>query len=344
MAKNCIHCNAALPEGWQFPRCPYCGQELPPEEPANTGFSMGDANAISGGVHVDSHNVVTNNVTHIERNKTDEELEQEKIVKYKQLCQQVYADGRVDPHEAKQMEDMRLTLGLDEQTAFEIQEQVRKTRLQQSSNRLNPIVKVTINQVISLAKTGKIDALRLSIPRLESLANKYDVEEVQFYYYLILAALEPEKCIELYCNRTADNYWQAFWTYIAYINTDCVGEAEEILGNMEIFDNQPYGNITLLAALSSLYQYWSNTDMADYLEQANMFLEQGSMEHSDILDRFTQALMLIVDGDDDASIEEFKQEFSFYFNHIFNVVMEKKKVANIRNLIPPIPKIAPLPH
>lgn len=344
MAKICIHCKAVMPEGWQFPRCPYCGQELPAEEPANTGFSMGDANAISGGVHVDSHNVVTTNVTHVERNKTDGELEQEKIVKYKQLCLQVYADGRVDPHEAKMMENMRLTLGLDEQTALEIQSLVRKTRLQQSSSRLNPIVKVAISQVISLAKADKVDSLCLSIPRLESLAHKYDVEEVQFYYYLILASLEPEICIEQYCNRTIDNYWQAFWTYVAYINTDRIGEAEEVLVNMEVFDNQPYGNITLLAALSSLYQYWGNTDMAEYLKQANMFLEQGSMEHSEILDRFTQALMIIVDENDDACKEDFKQEFSFYFNHIFNVVMEKKKVANIRKLIPPIPKIAPLPH
>ena len=46
MIKNCPYCNTALPENWQFPRCPYCGKELPAEEPANTGFSMGDANAI----------------------------------------------------------------------------------------------------------------------------------------------------------------------------------------------------------------------------------------------------------------------------------------------------------
>lgn len=344
MIKNCPYCSTALPDNWQFPRCPYCGKELPAETPANTGFSMGDANAISGGVHIDSHNVTSTNITNVERNKTNEELEQEKIVKYKQLCQQVYADGRIDPHEAKQMEDMRLTLGLNQETAFEIQEQVRKTRLQQSSSRLNPIVKVTINQVISLAKADKTEMLRLSISRLESLSNKYNVEEVKFYYYLILAALEPRKCINDYCNRTVDNYWQAFWTYIAYLNTDKIGEAEEILNNMEIFDNQPYGNIALLAATSSLYQYWSNMDMADYLEQAKMFLEQGSMEHSDLLDRFNQVLMLIIESDDDSDQQEFQQEFSFYFNHIFNVVLEKKKIANIRKMIPPIPKIAPLPH
>ena len=84
--------------------------------------------------------------------------------------------------------------------------------------------------------------------------------------------------------------------------------------------------------------------MADYLEQAKMFLEQGSIDHSEILDRFTQVLMLIIENDDDDSIQEFQKKFSFYFNHIFNVVMEKKKIANIRKMIPPIPKIAPLPH
>lgn len=167
MTKVCPHCKTGLPEDWQFPRCPYCGGELPKEEEQSaSALSMGDANAISGGVHIDSHNVVTNNITHVERNKTDKELVQEGIVRYKKLCQQLYADGRLDPVEAKQLEDLRLTIGLDEETAKEIQEQVRKVRLQQSGHHLNPVAKVAITQVVNLAKAGNTNMLKLNLPRL----------------------------------------------------------------------------------------------------------------------------------------------------------------------------------
>ena len=345
MTKVCPHCKTGLPEDWQFPRCPYCGGGLPKEEEQSaSALSMGDANAISGGVHIDSHNVVTNNITHVERDKTDKELAQEGIVRYKKLCQQLYADGRLDPVEAKQLEDLRLTIGLDEETAKEIQEQVRKVRLLQSGLHLNPVAKVAITQVVNLAKAGNTNMLKLNLPRLEMMSKKYDVDEVQFYYYALLSALDPTRCIETYENRSHDNYWLSFWTYLAYLNTDQIGEAENILTNMEIFSDYPYGNITLLAATSSMYQYWDNPQMADYLDQANMFLEQGSVEHSDLLDRYTQVLMILLDSDNEGSIKEFQQEFLFYFKYIFNTVMEKKKRALIRMMIPPIPKIAPLPH
>lgn len=65
-----------------------------------------------------------------------------------------------------------------------------------------------------------------------------------------------------------------FWTYMAYINTGQVGEAEAVLDSLSVFDQYPYGNITLLATASSLYQYWDSPEMSDLLEQANMFLSK----------------------------------------------------------------------
>lgn len=91
---------------------------------------------------------------------------------------------------------------------------------------------------------------------------------------MILAAIQPEDCIERYENRKFDNYWLAFWTYMAYINTGQVGEAEAVLDSLSVFDQYPYGNITLLATASSLYQYWDSPEMSDLLEQANMFLSK----------------------------------------------------------------------
>lgn len=346
MEKVCMQCHATMPEGWNFPCCPYCGAQLPAEEKAQEAptLQMGDANAISGGVHIDSHNVVTNNITHIERAKTAEELHQEKVVRFKKLCQEVYADGRVDLREARQMEDLRLTLGLSVAEAEEIRNEVKQLRMKQSGNKLNPIAKVTLTQVVSQAKACNTERLEASLSRLEVLAEKYTDDEVQFFYHMILAAVSPEACIERYEERQVDNYWLAFWTFMAYLNSDQMGEAEAVLDALTIFENQPYGNITLLAATSCLYQYWSDPEATGLLEQANMLFEQGCEEHSDCLDRFTQVLMLLLDTEDSASVEEYKAEFAFYFTYLFDEVMQRKELAILHKVLPRIPKIAPLPH
>ena len=201
--------------------CPECGTKLI-EKPIASGVALnlsGDANAISGGIHMaDSHNVhnedrsvhtITNttstvnnsgdirinNVVH-ERQKHREEIHQEAVVKFKQLCEQVYADGVMTSDEARQLEDLRLTLGLPTEEANQIREQVRQLRLQKAQTLLNPMQRMILQQVVTMAKNGKIDLLRSSFPRLEAMAQKYDVDEVQFYYYLILAGLEPSKCIK----------------------------------------------------------------------------------------------------------------------------------------------------
>ena len=80
MIKFCPICGKELTPDWKFPRCPYCGNELPklPEESMEGShrFSLGDANAIAGdmNVNIDSHNTVTN-IVH-ERQKHREEIHQ----------------------------------------------------------------------------------------------------------------------------------------------------------------------------------------------------------------------------------------------------------------------------
>ena len=230
MIKFCPICGKELTPDWKFPRCPYCGNELPklPEESMEGShrFSLGDANAIAGdmNVNIDSHNTVTN-IVH-ERQKHREEIHQEKVIQYKQLCEHVYEDGVMTSEEARQLESSRITLGIDSAEADQIREQVRQLRLQHSQSQLNPVQRVSLQQIVSMAVNGKTDLLKHSFPRLEAMAEKYMVDEVQFNYYLILAGLNPRKCVKLYEGRTNDNYWQSFWSYIAYQN---LGELDKAL-------------------------------------------------------------------------------------------------------------------
>ena len=310
--------------------------DTPQNDPASgVNINLGDANAISGGLHI-------SNVVH-ERQKHREEIHQESVVKYKQLCEQVYADGVMTSEEARQLESLRLTLGLPTEEAYQIREQVRQLRLQLSQTQLNPMQRMSLQQIVTLAKNGKIELLRSSFPRLEAMAQKYDVEEVQFYYYLILSGLEPSRCIRLYEERTSDNYWQHFWTFMAYQNMDELEKAQIIMAEMEAWPDRPYGNMAMMATVSSLYTYWQDTTQTDFYEQARMFLEQGADGFSDLLDRFTQAL-IVLSGDDDENIQEYEKELPFYFNYTFSGLVHKRKMAHVYAQIPRMPKIDPLPR
>ena len=82
MSKICPKCNKEWPD--EFKACPLDGTPLvsKPQQPAGFSLNLGDANAISGGVNmsdnhsinttsnVDSHDVITNNITQVEREKS----------------------------------------------------------------------------------------------------------------------------------------------------------------------------------------------------------------------------------------------------------------------------------
>lgn len=338
----CATCGKELPSDWKFPRCPYCGNELSTPNDGNLGGGnkIGDANAFAGDVTIDSHNTVTNIVN--ERQKHREEIHQEKVQQYKKLCEVVYADGVMTSDEARQMESLRLELGLDSAEADDIRESVRQLRLTQAKKQLNPVVKISLQQIVGMAMHGKYDLLKQSFPRLEAMAEKYDVDEVQFYYYLILSGTDPRKCIKLYESRQSDNYWQSFWTYIAYQNIEELDKAQLLLVDLENWTEYPYGNVALLATVGSLYTYWEDMTQTEFLEQARMLLEQGADVFSDNLDRFAQSLILLTD-DNDENLRRFQGEFSFYFNHVFCGLMHKRKMAHVYSQLPRMPKIAPLP-
>ena len=342
----CAICGKELPTDWQYPRCPYCGNELPKLNNRNLGgsnsFALGDANAIAGdmNVNIDSHNTVTN-IVH-ERQKHREEIHQEKVQQYKKLCETVYADGVLTSDEARLLESLRLELGIDSAEADLIRESVRQLRLNKAKNQLNPVIRISLQQIVGMAMNGKYELLKQSFPRLEAMAEKYNVDEVQFYYYLLLSGIEPRKSIKLYESRQNDNYWQSFWAYIAYQNIEELDKAQLIMADLENWSGHPYGNVALLAIVGSLYTYWEDMTQTEFLEQARMLLEQGADVFSDCLDRFAQSLILLTD-DNDENLHHCQKEFRFYFDYVFSGLMHKRKMAYVYSRIPRMPKIAPLP-
>lgn len=335
MTARCNKCGKELPADWAFPCCPFCGSPLAAEV---AGVSLGDANAFAGDVSISVSN------TNIERQKGAEEVKAEALGQYRQLCKQALADGIVTNDERSLLEDARVRLGISAEEARQTFEAAKAGMTRSSKNALGKIQQVTLNQVLKLRDKGKIDNLRSSLGRLETMAQKFDADEVQCNYWMILAGLDPERCIAEYEKRDTDSYWQSFWAAMAYINTGDSASAEGVISDLEAWDDMPFGNIALLAAANSLCEYWKDPTVTDFREQAEAFAEEGASGNTDLIDSFAQALMLLLGADDASAIEEFHDDFLFQLDYVLKGITDRIRSASARDELPPLPKIDLLPE
>lgn len=335
MTARCNKCGKELPEGWGFPCCPFCGSPLAAEQ---AGVSLGDANAFAGDVSISASN------THIERQKNADELKAEALSQYRQLCKQALADGIVTNDERSMLEDARVRLGIAPDEAQQTFDAVKAGMTRSSKNALGKIQQVTLNQVLKLRDSGKIDNLRSSLGRLETMAQKYDADEVQCNYWMILAGLDPARCIAEYENRQTDSYWQSFWAAMAYINNGDSAAAEGLISDLEAWGDMPFGNIALLAAANSLCEYWKDPTLSDYKEQAEAFAEEGATGNTDLIDPFAQTLMLLLGAEDASAVEEFHDDFLFQLDYVLKGITDRIRSASAQDELPPLPKIDLLPE
>lgn len=91
---------------------------------------------------------------------------------------------------------------------------------------------------------------------MEVLAQKVEQEEVQYWYYLLLAIEDPGLCVKRYNDRKCDNYWQSYWTFIACLRNGLPTKANMILSELDKWDYSP-DNIRLLQCAESLYGYFN---------------------------------------------------------------------------------------
>lgn len=305
--------------------CPNCGQSRLIERPSAGGFNLnlGDANAISGGVNLsDSHNVhnedksvhnISNvsNITNIAAQKTEMELLQEKKSLYLNECKRANEDNVLDKAEIIALEEYRLKIGLDKATADSILEKVRQMTVGKATKTdLNPIAKVKLKQLTERLLKNEIKALMNQIDELEPLMNKYDHDELQRKYYLVLSALKSEKCIERYESTPADNYWESFFTYLAYYKVGKTYEAEEILASMDRFADYPEDNITLLAVAGALIK-GEKAEAKDYLSAV-------TGDYTPALQRFVDSIYLLLEPETAKEMGADANTCAFYLVNFFN--------------------------
>ena len=286
--------------------CPECGTKLIDRPTGTDGFNinLGDANAISGGLHLaDFHTVhnedksihnisnttsTVNNITNVAAQRTEIELLQERKILYLNACKRAYEDNVLEQSEKIELDRYRLELGLDEVTADNLLEQVRQMTLRSTQKtELTSVGKIKLKQFSEALEKNDMQAVLRQIDSIGALAGKFDNDELQCKYHMVLAAIRHEKCIEMFEQSKVDNYWKSFWTYLAYLKANKSGKASEVLFSLgERFPYYPEDNITLLAAAGSFVK--------NEKEEAHEYLNEVTGDHTPVLQRFAETVYLLL--------------------------------------------------
>ena len=317
--------------------CPECGTKLI-EKPVASGVALnlsGDANAINGGIHMaDSHNVhnedrsvhnisnttsTVNNITQVSAQKTEMELLQERKTLYLNACKRAYEDNVLEQLEKMELDRYRMEIGLDEATADRILDQVRQlVNRNAPKNELTGLAKIKLKQLTDALKKNEVQAIMRQIDSFEALAGKFSNDELQYKYYLVLAALRHEKCIEKYENSKVDSYWKSFWSYFAYLKTGKTAKAAEILYSIDDkFPSYPEDNITLLATAGSYIK--------DEMEAAKEYLETVKGDYSPALQRFAETIYFLIAPEIAKEMGATEQGCAFYLVNFFKQNASEKK-------------------
>jgi len=289
--------------------CPECGaRTLPAEEHASSVINLGDANAISGGIHTTTN--TTNNVTNVAAQKTELELIQERKALFLDECKRAYEDNVLDQDEAVALEEYRIKLGLDKDTADNILSSVRTTSEKMArKSELSPIARIQLSKLSEGLASNDVSSILELTDRMEALVSKFDNDELSRKYYLALSALNANKCIELHEKSVTDNYWRTYWSYLAYIRCGRDREADILIQTLDRFSDYPEDNITVLYTAGEL--------MRGNVELARDYLSGIVKEYTLYLQRFVDSIYLVSDPQASWEMVSDDRPCAFYLVNFF---------------------------
>lgn len=241
----------------------------------------------------DSHNVVNNSTVNqnhtivYEGHAAAEKLLSERCEEYRAFCRHVMNSDVIDRATRLRLNEKASMLSLSEDTAAKIEATVAATK---QMTELSNTDRVTISLAKKAIAENDVTAL---LPKIIALANKTDNNEVQYLANLMLAVEDPAKCIARYERAEFDNYWQTFWTYLAYIRQNNSYKAEETFHKLDGWHNMPEDHLLLLNGAGCLVQYFTGNGSDSLRNTAMGYLQQYNSGDS-CLDGFVRALQAII--------------------------------------------------
>lgn len=273
----------------------------------------GDANVVR-----ELNNITTNNnITYVGK-AGEEAIQSERKAEYRQKCEKLIDSGVISRQTRLELDTLADILELDVATRKEIEGSVRKRSARQAAGKLGYLEEVILNDAIEMIRNNSSD-IRASLHKLEAFGEA-DVDEVQFYYHLLLVCENPTEYIRKYENRDSDNYWKTFWAYVAYKKNGTSSNAERLLRDLTQYTSYPAGNVMLLDCAGWLFPT-VNGITEDYVKMAiKAFNRSCGVSISGLLSPFMEALENIISYGTGTRKLTGKNETDFYLGRIFGVI------------------------
>lgn len=311
MTKICPNCQIEYSDDHGF--CSQCGSKLvpKPEIPAST-LHLGDANAISGGISINQSKTVQHHDVYYqttqERAKTDKEIQQECQWKYMEAVKRLTKNGVMHPDDRAELNSLRLSLGIDPETAKKIEDVAineLKAKAKVANDGLNTLAKIALKNAVTAIEQNSPQA-KTHVNKLEAVCKNTINEQVHYYYDMLMAAFEPQRCVDTYLKRTTDSYWLAFWTSLSYRKLGKETEADALLNEMPmLWPDRPEVNVLINACVGLLND--GNEDPDTTKAQVVELLSQSEEEPSELLNDLFHALLHQAGIEDGAN-----PHFAFY--------------------------------
>ena len=370
MAKYCPECKIDdFPDDMRF--CPQCGGKLvdkPTASASSFNLNLGDANAVSGGIHladshaVDSHDVhnethnVTNNtwITQQDRPMSFEEIKAEREKEFRQIVRDAYEDGVINAAEQETIVRRANDLGLDEATANLIISQENSFSYRRVKDRpLDEEEYNLIKIVQSCIRANDREGLLELVDDLKTLNLRLDNGLVQYFYYMLMAALMPGEFIKSAEEKSVsiDSFWRTVWLSMAYRSVGSrrppmldfkyyqyiSSNAKQIPGNVELAQSMDY----LKESLTTKTKYKADVRRNSAKEKYKVF----ESNHQSFLDELGNAISAILEE------KTYPLESKFYMDSFFPEAAKRFAVAQAKKQmdeeiflplsdIPPMPKIS----
>lgn len=294
--------------------CPNCGQSRLVEKPSEGGFNLnfGDANAISGGVNLSDQRGMIQAGTYNAAQKSDREVDLLNISKGRQLyteaCEKFIGnDGVIDIYEERELSKIQTEYGLSAEWCK--QEKERVHILLRNNNSLSKSARYDLDDLVYAIKDNDIHNAITYAGRLSSLIKEKDHEELQYYYHMAIAILQPKECLSMFEKTTNHNYWHTFWSYLAYLKENNIDKARKVHNSLDSYRNYPEDNDMLIRTAGECI-------LGD--KAAERDFSRIDSGYSPILDDLYKSMTLLVRPDIAKREGLVEKDYLFYLKQIFN--------------------------
>ncbi len=202
-----------------------------------------------------TNNVVNHTTTHqavYEAQKTQQEIMHNNENEFIKVVREHVADGRLTAQDEAELDRTARDWKINQVRARQIIEAERKSANVLAGGQGNEYYANKILQnIFEAVNANQTDIVKRLSKSIEELAKTMSDANVQYYNHMLSASSNPAGCVVSFVNHHTDNYWQLFWTCIAYVKLGQVQNATALVPYLGGFGG-PHGDVDLLTAVENL--------------------------------------------------------------------------------------------